>query len=734
MILFKRLCRFWIGILLTAAVLPGFSETAPSHCIEIEPGDSREQIIEKAANVIPKPRQAAYMDREFIGFIHFGPNTYTGNEWGNGFEDPMIFAPSSPDTDQWCRIMKEAGMTQVVLTVKHHDGFCLWQTRYTNHSVASSLNFENGHGDILKSLSESCRKYGLKLGVYLSPADLYQIESPEGLYGNRSPYTERIIPRPVEGRPFADKRTFRFKVDDYNEYFLNQLFELLTEYGPIHEVWFDGATPKSKGGQQYAYKEWYELIRTLAPEAVIFGKGPDARWCGNEAGHTRKSEWSVIPLPVMPEECTWPDMTDADLGSREKLYGARCLYFLPAEVDTSIRHGWFYRDDTSQQVRSADNVFDIYERSVGGNAVLILNIPPNREGRFSLRDEAVLKEVGRRIREVYGNPFGAPGSVFTDSNPKTFEEGHEFILNLDSERTVTRFLIREAYETVGQRIESFRLQASVDGKWQTIGEGTCVGRKKILRFNPVTTDQFRVQVTSSRLPPAVAEMNAYYAAPQPDPVFIEYGKNGKVKLGFSRNRFTWKLSGDRETVKTGQTIRYTLDGSEPHPENSNLYKFPFRLPEGGVLKIRPYLNGEPGPLTEVRLGLPGSAFDSIPDRRTIDGHPETVLTVPFDGTAPEKSAFVYRLKTRSLLSGISYLPPQTGRNGKIEAGRIEISNDGETWIPVREFRFGNLINDPTERFCEFENPVEASCIRLIPLQIAENGTTASVAEIKIFVR
>lgn len=726
--------RLRIGIWLTVAALPGFSGTAPSHCIEIKPEDSREQIIEKAACVIPTPRQASYMDREFIGFIHFGPNTYTGNEWGTGFEDPMIFAPSAPDTDQWCRIMKEAGMTQVVLTVKHHDGFCLWQTRYTDHSVASSLNFENGHGDILKSLSESCRKYGLKLGVYLSPADLYQIESPEGLYGNQSPYTERIIPRPVKDRPFADKRTFRFTVDDYNEYFLNQLFELLTEYGPIHEVWFDGATPKSKGGQQYAYKEWYELIRTLAPEAVIFGKGPDARWCGNEAGNTRESEWSVIPLPVMPEECTWPDMTGADLGSREKLYDARCLYFLPAEVDTSIRHGWFYRDDKSQAVRSADNVFDIYERSVGGNAVFILNIPPNREGRFSPRDEAVLKEVGRRIRDVYGHPFGAPGSVLTDNNPKTFEEGYELRLNLDSKQTVTRFLIREAYETVGQRIESFRLEASVNGEWKTVGEGTCVGRKKILRFNPVTTDAFRVQITSSRLTPAVAEMNAYYAAPQPDPVSIEYQKNGKVKLEFSRNRLTRLPDGEPAIRKTGQTIRYTLDGSDPNPENSTVYQSPFRLAEGGLLKVRAYFNGEPGPVTEVRLGLPGTAFKSVSDRRTIDGNPETAATVPFDAAAPEKSAFKYCLKKESLISGIAYQPSPTGRNGKIEAGRIEISDDGKTWTPVGEFRFGNLINDPTERFCKFENPVKTSLIRLVPLQIAENGTVATVAELKIFVK
>ena len=170
--------------------------------------------------------------------------------------------------------------------------------RYTRHGIMST-DFREGKGDILKDLSASCQKYGLKLGVYLSPADLYQIEHPQGLYGNLSPYTERTIPREVPGRPFANKTTFRFMLDDYNEYFMNQLFELLTEYGPIHEVWFDGAHPKRKGGQKYNYPAWKELIHKLAPQAVIFGR-EDIRWCGNESGKTRDTEWNVIPYRKIP--------------------------------------------------------------------------------------------------------------------------------------------------------------------------------------------------------------------------------------------------------------------------------------------------------------------------------------------------------------------------------------------------------------------------------------------------
>src|SRR5690606_32344855 len=216
--------------------------------IKIEKGESRESILEKAAHVVPTANQLSALDNEFIAFIHFGPNTFTRKEWGNGMEDPAVFDLQTLDTDQWCQAMKAAGMKMVIFTAKHHDGFVLWQSRYTNHGVISS-GYKNGKGDVLKELSESCKKYDVKIGICLSPADLYQIESPDGLYGNLSNYTKRTIPREVEGRPFDNKTTFEFEVDDYNEYFLNQLFELLTEYGEIHEVWFDGAHPKRKGGQ-----------------------------------------------------------------------------------------------------------------------------------------------------------------------------------------------------------------------------------------------------------------------------------------------------------------------------------------------------------------------------------------------------------------------------------------------------------------------------------------------------
>ncbi len=423
-------------------------------------------------------------------------------------------------------------MTEAILTVKHHDGFCLWQTRYTDHSVASSP-WRNGKGDVLRDMVNSCRKFGIKVGIYLSPADLYQIENPAGLYGNLSKYIERTIPRPVPDRPFKDTRTFKFRLDDYNEYFLNQLFELLTEYGPIHEVWFDGAHPKRKGGQTYTYAHWYELIRELAPEAVIFGKGPDVRWCGNEAGQTRDAEWNVIPLKVSPDEFDWPDMTDTDLASRGKLRQmvgtGGYLHWYPAETNTSIRQGWFWRDE-KQYVKTTKHILDIWYRSVGGNTVFLLNIPPNRDGLFPERDCKVLQEVGQILRKTFetnlaegakavasktaGSDFNA-GNIL-DNNPKTCwmtPKGiteTELAITLNGNKTFNRIVFAEHIRDFGQRIEKFAVDAFVDGQWQQIADGQTVGYKRICRTQTITTNKIRLRVLDSRVCPTISNFGLYF--------------------------------------------------------------------------------------------------------------------------------------------------------------------------------------------------------------------------------
>jgi len=497
----------------------------------------RKELIRKAVEVRPSARQLVWQQLEFIGFVHFGVNTFTGREWGTGDEDPKIFNPEKLDTDQWCRMMKAAGMKQVILTAKHHDGFCLWQTRYTTHSVASS-NWRDCKGDVLRELVESCRKYGLKVGVYLSPADLYQIENSAGLYGNLSNYSERVIPRPVPGRPFKDPRTFKYVVDDYNEYFMNQLFELLTEYGRIHEVWFDGAHPKRKGGQKYTYQQWYDLIRTLQPGAVIFGKGPDLRWCGNEAGNARAAEWSVIPIDAPQDKFTWPDMTAQDLGSLDKLQQVLdkggYLHWYPAETDTSIRHGWFWRDE-QQRVKTTEEILDIWFNCVGGNSVLLLNIPPNSDGLFAERDCKVLTEVGQYLSETFKTNLAAGakatasttrGKGFEPANvldgdtdtcwmPPDWTTEADLTITLAGERTFNVIMFQEQIRDFGQRIAKFAVDVQQDGKWQQVAEGQTVGYKRICRFPDITERKVRIRILDSRVCPTIANVGLYHAPPVP---------------------------------------------------------------------------------------------------------------------------------------------------------------------------------------------------------------------------
>lgn len=528
--------RKTITILAALAAVAGCGTRKYCNTVKID-GDDANTIIEKAANVVPTANQLAALDREFIAFIHFGPNTFTGKEWGSGFESSETFALETLDTDQWCKAIKDAGMKMVIFTAKHHDGYIMWQSRYTDHGIMSS-KFRDGKGDVLRDLSESCRKYGLELGIYLSPADLYQIESPGGLYGNLSKPTLRTIPREVEGRPFSNKTKFKFNVDDYNEYYLNQLFELLTEYGPISEIWLDGAHPKTKGGQTYNYNAWRELIRTLAPKANIFGR-EDLRWCGNEGGHTRDSEWNVVPYMANPDTLTWySDMMADHLGGREQLCEGKYLHYQPAETDVSIRDGWFWRDNTHQQTRTADNVFDMYERSVGGNAILLLNLPPDNQGRFPEKDLKTLEETGRRIRETYGIDLleGAKcPKALLDNDIDTYikvKDGEDFVVTLPEKRWINRIVLQEAIATVGERAERFAVDARIDGEWKEIAISTNIGHKRILRVNDMETDALRFRLLQSRAMVAISKMSAHYSHWSPfygnpfdTPELQEYDKN-----------------------------------------------------------------------------------------------------------------------------------------------------------------------------------------------------------------
>lgn len=740
----KTLYSLLLGAL-CACSGPKEDPVAYQNTIPVEPGDTKEQIIEKAAHVVPTANQLAALQREFIAFIHFGPNTFTRMEWGNGMEDPKVFDLKELDTDQWCEAMKAAGMKLVILTAKHHDGFVLWKSRYTTHGIMSS-NFQGGKGDIMKSLSESCRKYGLKLGIYLSPADLYQIESPDGLYGNLSKPTKRTIPREVEGRPFANTTRFEFVVDDYNEYFLNQLFELLTEYGPIDEVWFDGAHPKRKGGQQYDYHAWKTLIKALAPNAVVFGR-EGTRWCGNEGGRTRDTEWNIIPYEANPDTMSvFADLTDLDLGSRERLYEGKFLHYQPAETNTSIREGWFYRDDTHQKSRNADDVFDIYERAVGGNSIFLLNIPPNREGRFSQTDVDVLKETGKRIEETYGTDLLADAKgdkVLLDHDLNTFVQldggKGEITIRLAKPTAINRVAIQEAVAVRGERVERHALDAWIDGQWQEVAQATNIGYKRILRFPDVTTDRLRLRVLESRLDPAIANITAHHYQSRPPRLEAKQDRDGLVSLQPLKQNFGWNQHGENSAgnLNAGFKIYYTTDGLEPDA-NATLYEAPFAMPDGGEVKAVAILNGEQGALCQERIGFAKKDWKLLKaDSETkdheaalaFDADPSTYWMSETNG--PSHSIAI-DLGQQRTISGFAYTPQQKDDKGMMAKGRVSVSDDGKSWRAVESFEFGNLINDPSKRTLHFKNAQEARYVRIESTEITANTRVAAIAEIDLF--
>lgn len=702
-----------------------------------------DSILIQAAHVVPSTIQYNALQDEYIAFIHFGPNTFTRKEWGNGMEDPQVFDLRQVDTDQWCETLKAGGMTKVIFTAKHHDGFVMWQSRYTSHGIMSSP-FENGQGDILKALSESCHKYGLKLAVYLSPADLFQIESPTGLYGNLSAYTERTIPRPIENRPFANKTTFTAVVDDYNEYFMNQLFELLTEYGPIHEVWFDGAHPKRKGGQTYNYLAWKKLIRTLAPEAVIFGK-EDIRWCGNEDGATRETEWNVVPYAENPHDMNlFPDLMGHHVGEKEQLLKGQYLHYQPAETNTSIREGWFYRDET-QKVRSADDVFDMYERAVGGNSIFLLNFPPNREGLLPDEDVQVIKEVGDRIQKTYGtnliaNAKGAKKVL--DGNATTFEllddQHHTIEIRTPAPVTINRMVIQEAIQTHGERVALHVVEALLNGKWEEIARSTNIGYKRILRFPTTTASSFRFKVLESRYHPAVSHISAHYCELNPPRLEAIRDVNGWLTLQPLRHDFSWNAHGLDPVANLikEMEIRYTLDGSEP-TRTSEHYSKPLLL-EQTTIKAKAFVGEKSGATTTRHTGFIKNGWKLL---SASSQEPRFEASKCFDGnlksfwlSAPtgQNHHVAIDLGAIKTIHGMEYTPQKHHAKGMIQRGIIEWSTDGKKWQHADSFEFGNLINMPTARTHHLKTPVETRYIRVTSNEIAGNSNQAAIAEIDFF--
>ena len=459
----------------------------------------------------PSPRQLAIEQMEFYAFAHITVNTFTDKEWGDGTEPESIFDPSGLDADQWVDALLAAGATGLIVTGKHHDGFCLWPSKYTEHSVKNSP-FRNGRGDVLREVSDACRKGGIKFGVYLSPWD-------------------RNCPLYGQGKA-------------YDDYFCAQLTELCTNYGELFSVWFDGACGEGPNGkkQVYDWNRYYSVIRELQPNACISICGPDVRWCGNEAGDTRESEWSVIPTGFdTPDDVAEKSQKsddasfrkkkisemDRDLGSRELCSYASGFAWRPAETDTSIRPGWFYHASEDDKVRSTETLIDIWYRTVGGNSKLLLNIPPDRRGLFHETDVKRLRELGDYIRKTFkvnlaekaeisadkDNGYDLAENVRVDSYDsyyKPFDGDNEAALTFrfSHPQTVSHVVIKE-HIPMSQRIERFVVEAKTDSGYTEVYSGTTVGYKKIVKFSPIVSDEIRIRITDSRVCPIISFVGIY---------------------------------------------------------------------------------------------------------------------------------------------------------------------------------------------------------------------------------
>lgn len=468
--------------------------------------------IVKAASVVPSKRQLEWQKLEMYAFCHFGMNTFIDKEWSDGTAHPGNFAPSDFNAEQWVKVIKSGGFKGLILTCKHHDGFCLWPSKYTDYTVAASP-FRDGEGDVVKEVSDACKKHGIKFGVYLSPWDRH-----EKTYG--------------EG-------------EAYNEFYRNQLRELLTNYGDIFCVWLDGACGEGENGkrQEYDWQSWYALIRELQPDAVISICGPDVRWIGNELGAMRESEWSVVPSYYSINEFTQENSQKEDnrrfreshkkmimdMGSRKAIKDADELIWYPCEADVSIRPGWFYHKSEDSRVKDFEKLMRLYLNCVGGNSTLLVNIPPDKTGRINSIDEAACDSFGRTLKLSFYKNLCEGGSAVASSeldglhpasnvlsdNGSLFwqcaegDEKPEITVELGEAGEVNYIVLMENIAT-GQQIEAFEVYYNKNGRFKRLDKYTVIGYKKIIELKkPIVTDKIRIKITSCRTKATLLKAEVY---------------------------------------------------------------------------------------------------------------------------------------------------------------------------------------------------------------------------------
>jgi alpha-L-fucosidase len=461
--------------------------------------------VEAPAPVGPLPTEAQlrWHEMETNAFIHFTINTFTDKEWGFGDEKPALFNPDSLDVDQWVSILKKAGFKGIILTTKHHDGFCLWPSQFTEHSIKHSP-YKEGKGDLVKEVSQACRKHDLKFGIYLSPWDRNH---------------------PEYGRP------------QYLEYYRNQLGELFNNYGPVFEMWFDGAnggdgyyggkreTRKIDGARYYEWPSTLDRVRQISPDVLFFSDaGPHIRWVGNEKGIAGITNWNSIT----------PDTLYAGKAGIESLLQTGSedgTHWIPAEVDVSIRPGWFYHQKEDTLVKTPEKLFEIYLTSVGRGSTLLLNVPPDKRGRIHEKDVEVLEKWRKLIDEAFSkNLATAPARVdassyrgehqdfapinSTDENPESYWTTDDGIKSGSIEITLKepvqiKYIVLQEYIKSGQRVKAFQVEVKEGNEWRKVGEGTTIGYKRILKVDSVSAREIRVTIIDSKACPMISNISIF---------------------------------------------------------------------------------------------------------------------------------------------------------------------------------------------------------------------------------
>lgn len=663
---------------------------------------------QQAFGPVPSENQMRWQEMEYYAFVHLSVNTYTDMAWGFGNEDPKIFNPTDLDCRQWARIAKESGMKGIILTAKHHSGFCLWPSKYTEYSVKNSP-WKNGKGDIVREMADACKEYGLKLGIYLSPWDRNH---------------------PDYGKP------------EYITYFRNQLKELLTNYGEIFEVWFDGAN----GGDGYygganetrrinrdTYYDWantYKLVRELQPEIVIWndnGDRADLRWVGTEAGYVGKTNWSLLNATGKVTE----DMLRHGVENGDA--------WVPGEVNTSIRPEWFYHKREDSKVKTLPDLMTIYYNSIGRNGTLLLNFPIMPNGLIHQKDEKAVLDFAEEVKKVFAvnlaknakvevsntienNPDLKVANVIdndknsywtTDDNVKSAS----LIISFDKPTVFNRFLVQE-YIKLGQRVKSFKLEANINGTWKELATETTIGYKRILCFPTVETTKLRFTILDAKSSPLISNIGIYNApqiltAPQ-----IIRKQSGVVAI----------IPSDAESE-----IYYTLDGSSPTSKSKKYINEIPTFDSKVEVKAIAY-----NPVTAKSSAVAEENFDvSRKNWKILNNDSEAYKSIDGDVNSGwhlnEKLPIevIIDLGKIQNLIGFRYLPDQDLRSkGIVTKYQFYISLDNKKWELVNEGEFSNITNNPLWQNKSFKL-AKTRYIKFKALENTKGDNVAGFAEIDV---